>query len=429
MKENVFNTKTDGKTLIWCLCAAGMYFLADPTLEWTYPLYCTYRVQTLVGLARNLILAVVFAVWIYTLFQSEKKGKDISWGIIVPYCGVYLGYLVSCILNTGTEQLSHWADALFTSLVPILLVGLLVSDEKKKNTFLHVLSICYLCLAAMNLLFYFCPQLYFGEAKEWREVFFLGSKNRAGWPLMIGLFFSLLNNQINGKKAELICYCILLLGNVLIIKSMTTVLGVLVISFFLLIPFIRKKMETLHFGIFIALTVLAFVLLMWFLLPITQSKPVAAVLSMMGKDPGLSDRYVLWETGVEMIKEHPVFGTGFHESSGFIPHTNPYGTTYHHAHNEILQTLYEGGLFTALLALAMLLFTAVKLEKSSSRTVGAIGKIIIFAFLIMLQADLIPYYCWYMVAFLCNTAVILSEQESSLRTAESTTHHLNPVGF
>ena len=50
-----------------------------------------------------------------------------------------------------------------------------------------------------RFLFFFFPQLYIGEAKEWREDFFLGSKNRTGWPLLLGAFFVLLDAK-NGRN-------------------------------------------------------------------------------------------------------------------------------------------------------------------------------------------------------------------------------------
>ena len=402
------NKKARLPVLIACM-AAVMYFISDPTLEWAYPMYATYRIQTLVRLSRRAVLILVYSAFAGYCFHLRKKQMKINFGILPFYLLLYGGYLLASILNSGTEQLVHWLDVVLMSSVPLLLFCLMLSSEESARQFVRVLSVCYLVLLVLNILFYYFPQLYLGEAKDWREDFFLGSKNRAGWPVMMGLFFGTLDYRLGNSKWELGIFLLFSVVNVFLIHSAMTLIGAFVFLLFTLFPVFRKIPEKTDLALIVVLILLLFCMLMWFLMPVTTSKPVVALLEMMGKDPGLSERDVLWGTAREIIAEKPFFGYGLQESSAFIPHTNPYGTTYHHGHNEMVQTLYEGGVLTLGLAVLMLFYTAAKIRRSENKTVAAVCKTGLFSFLVMLQSDFIPYFSWYMVAFLANCAILLAE--------------------
>ena len=61
------------------------------------------------------------------------------------------------------------------------------------------------------------------------------------------------------------------------------------------------------------------------------------------------------------------------------------------------------------LAVLMMFYTAAKIRRSENKTVAAVCKTGLFSFLVMLQSDFIPYFSWYMVAFLANCAILLAE--------------------
>lgn len=388
--------------------AVCMYFLCDPTMEWCYPLYCTYRIQTIVRILRVMIRSAVFLLFIYMLVRFRKEGHTFSLGTVLPFLGIYAGYFIACVLNTGKENLAHWLGAFITGLTPLLIVLLMFSCSEKRGSFLYILALFYLCLSVLNLLFYFFPQLYIGEARDWREDFFLGSKNRTGWPLLLGAFFVLLDARERKRYIIVISYLILLIANLLISKAITFALGTLILIF-LLLPFIRKAVNRIDTIWFVFSYVVIFLICMFFLEPLLQTKAAESLLNAIGKDSTLSDRTVLWNTAISLVLQHPVFGVGFQETSGFIPHTNPYGTTYHHGHNELLQTWYEGGIVTVFLGFLMLFTVAHYLRKCSDQDLTAIGKAVLFSFMVMLSADLIPYCCWYMLALIGHVLLLLEK--------------------
>ena len=385
----------------------GGFFISDPASQLIYLFYCTYRIQTLVRIAQIGISFITVILFAYKYFIKKEK---IRLGYLPLYLLIYVGYLISCIVNAGNDYLPRWWDALSTCAIPLILFAIMFSEEESARKNIKILSACYIALSVINLMLYFFPQLYIGEAKEWREAFFLGSKNRAGWPLMIGAFINLLNDSINNRKVETIVYFLLLFVNLYIMASVTIILGFVIIVLGYTLPVIKKGFQKIDFIVLISVTGLFFVFLMWFLLPITEGVPVKFLLGLIGKDPKLSDRYQLWTVGLDIVLLKPFFGYGLQEATGFIPHTNAYGTTYHHAHNEILQCWYEGGFLTLILVMAGMVYMAYFLRNCQNKIFDGICKMMLFSFLVMLQGDIIPYYPWYLVAVIANVSMLVSSQ-------------------
>ena len=417
-KESYRNSKW-----IYYLTVAALtfsFFVSDPTLSSLYIFYCTYRIQTVVKLMKIAAMVIVSCLFVYRLVRCFWQHERIHWGFIPCYLLIYFGYLVSCFVNADSAYLPRWLDALSSTLIPLLVFNIFSDDKDSFKFLIRVFSACYLVLAVFNLIFYLFPQMYIGEAKEWRELFFLGSKNRAGWPMMLGAFFHLLNDYLNNRKAETIIYLILLLLNSLIIACVTSLAGVFVLLVYYFIPPVKQIFQKWHFAVFILFSLVLFVILMWFLIPITVSKPVWFLLSLLGKGPGLSDRYDIWETGVKLVISYsPFFGFGLLESTAVIPHVNNYGITYHHAHNEFLQCWFEGGMLTILIVIFTMFFVAWLLEKCKDRKLVGICKMTLFSFLLMLQGDILPYYPWYMVALIANCSILLSEQSGPRKYKEN----------
>ena len=76
MENRMEDKKTEGLLpLLISIAAAVMYFVSDPTLEWAYPMYSTYRIQTLVWLARRAILILVYGACLVWFLHLKKQGK------------------------------------------------------------------------------------------------------------------------------------------------------------------------------------------------------------------------------------------------------------------------------------------------------------------------------------------------------------------
>ena len=215
--------------ILLTLVFAAAYVVSEPTLGSTYFLYFTYRMQTLVIYANYAVLAVVYLLTVLQFVSMYRAKEKPDTGMLLPYIAVYIGYLVATLVNPETGSMARWSDSFFYSMIPLLIAFLFCTTDGGKRYFLSTVSMIYLILAILNIIFYFFPQLYIGEGKDWREEFFLGFENKAGWPLMMGAFFTLMDWKQNGRLWKTVLYFAVLLVNIRIIWCITALIGTMLL--------------------------------------------------------------------------------------------------------------------------------------------------------------------------------------------------------
>ena len=419
MMEKVFNKKTDSFWLraVLTLVFVCAYVLSEPTLNSVYFLYCTYRIQTLVVFANYAILICVYALFLITCIQKRKKFQ--SWpdfGILGPYLLIYLCFLAATLHSPETGSMARWWDCFLYSLIPLMTASVFFTSEEGMRYYIRTVSWIYLAAAVLNLVFFCFPQLYVGEAKEWREAFFLGVKNKCGWPLTMGMVFTLLNWKINGNRWQVAIYILLLLINIKIVMCITALMGTAILICWMVLPFVRKWFEKWDFLVFVGIIVVLFLCLMFFQKYTVSSEPVALFIEeVLQKKRNMSGRLPLWQMGVAIVLMHPFLGVGITTKQGFIHMANEYGEWLDfHAHNALLQTWYEGGLLTVAAALGMLIYGAREFRRCSDSSLAGVCKICIFMFLFMLLSEDMAYYMWYMVGFLLHVSIMLCHSRGAL---------------
>ena len=106
--------------------------------------------------------------------------------------------------------------------------------------------------------------------------------------------------------------------------------------------------------------------------------------------------------------QKPWFGVGAQLNPGFILMADEYDVwSWYHAHNELLQTWYEGGLLMVVLAVLMLVYTAWRFRHCEDKKLAGLCKMVLFVFLFMQLSDNMPYYLWYMTAYVAHISVML----------------------
>ena len=95
----------------------------------------------------------------------------------------------------------------------------------------------------------------------------------------------------------------------------------------------------------------------------------------------------------------PILGHGFAEKTNYFYETSKWNHGLVHAHNEWLQCMYEGGFVTLAVGMAMIVFCSLKIKSKEC-------KLILFTLLVMLQADIIAYYPWYLITFVLEVGFI-----------------------
>ena len=73
----------------------------------------------------------------------------------------------------------------------------------------------------------------------------------------------------------------------------------------------------------------------------------------------------------------------------------------------MLQTWYEGGLLMVVLAILMLVYAAWRFRHCEDGKLAGLCKMVLFVFLFMQLSDNMPYYLWYMTAYVAHVGVML----------------------
>ena len=422
MVQTIENKIKDSAALkiLFTIAFAGAYIVSEPTLSSTYFLYFTYRMQTLVIYASYAVLAAAYLLTVLQLISMYRAKEKPDTGMLLPYIAVYIGYLVATLMNPETGSLARWSDSFFYSLIPLLIAFLFCCSDGGKRYFLTTVSTIYLVLAVLNIVFYFFPQLYIGEAKDWREEYFLGFENKAGWSLMMGAFFTLMDWKLNGRLWKTVLYFAVLLVNIRLIWCITALIGTMLLFGYFLLPFARKWVQKWDFLVFIGIILVLFCCLMFFQKYTVSSEPVALIIEeVFKKKRSLSGRLPLWQMGVEIVMRKPWFGVGAQLHQGFILMADEYGVwSWYHAHNELLQTWYEGGLLMVVLAVLMLMCAARRFRYSEDKKLAGLCKMLLFIFLFMQLSDNMPYYLWYMSAYVAHVGAMLCGRPKPALSAE-----------
>lgn len=373
---------------------------------------CAYKMKTINTLLSIGMTGLLFVFFLYYIVRS--KGK-FSWGVILPFCILYLCFLFSTVLNTGTVRIGRWADSFFFALAPFIMVSLLCSTLDDRKRFVSAISWLFLVLVSLNLAFAIFPELYF-VFSDWDQENFIAYHSILCFPLTIGVMFALLDDYFNAHRGKTIAYLALFFANEIVVHAGGALIGMAVIAVYF-IPFIRKYFEKWDFTVFVGFIIILFIILMWGFDLFISFPPVRhLVADVLHKELNLSGRTGIWNGLLQNIYQKPLFGYGLSEG-GTIYLDLGYNAKYHpegvwvHAHNEFLQTLFEGGILSLVSALAMLGYTGIILRQCNNKRLTGIFNVTIFSLLIMLQNDQVAYYPWYVAGFACQCAAVICSKE------------------
>ena len=227
--------------------------------------------------------------------------------------------------------------------------------------------------------------------------------------MMMGAFFTLMDWKQNGHLWKTVLYFAVLLVNIRLIWCITALIGTMLLFAYFLLPFARKWVQKWDFLVFIGIILVLFCCLMFFQKYTVSSEPIALIIEeVFKKKRSLSGRLPLWQLGVAIVMQKPWFGVGAQLKPGFILMADEYDVwSWYHAHNELLQTWYEGGLLMVVLAIMMLAYTAWRFRHCEDGKLAGLCKMLLFVFLFMQLSDNMPYYLWYMTTYVAHVGVML----------------------
>lgn len=196
------------------------------------------------------------------------------------------------------------------------------------------------------------------------NTYFLGGENHVGFSLMIGLCFMLCDKYLNSTSIIfLLSYITIQVTAILIIFSGGNVTGTLV-AIALLLP-IFKQIGNISYSLIIGLFVGAFFTFIVFeqLAVILNNQTIQyIIITLLGKSLTLSGRTDIWDIVLFRFWGSPIIGHGIRESVNLF---SIWGRDFS-AHNQLLQSLYEGGFLIYISLIPIVRCAGKSLKKSRS---------------------------------------------------------------
>lgn len=218
-------------------------------------------------------------------------------------------------------------------------------------------------------------------------IYFLGIRTRFTEFSIALMYISLIyynEYSLKNKKSKRILILSYILA-VINILSKWVATGIVVMGLSILFYLIlrnKKKLSFIYCFGFIFLIVLTINLINGNLLNL-----FSGFFELLNKDITLTGRTIIWENAIYMAKKYFLFGFGYVNDGNIISYHNGLWQ----AHNTILQSMCECGIFGTL-TLFMMIFKQGFPNKVDDKKINSLNVAIIFSFLIMMMTEITYYY-------------------------------------
>lgn len=243
--------------------------------------------------------------------------------------------------------------------------------------------------------------LYFGDFNEVRCYYLLGNYNLfivhilpavcVGYHLMV-------SRRI--KKRNYFFLWTMVVATYLLRTSVTSVIGLLIFGMFLL--FFNKRVWKAVFNPIIY--VISAMTIGYLLVFVHSGNLISYISSVTGKSITFSGRTIIWSNMIERLSSHWVIGYGIQNVSEFIKAVGHYHA--HHAHNLILQVMWQGGYIGACLLGGILLIAVYSLLKVSNNKIARSYGCTLFVLLVMSITEFYQYKVIFSMIVILNTCCI-----------------------
>lgn len=331
--------------------------------------------------------------FISILVYIKRRNVSILMFIITFFC---LVLNISTTFNQG-----YYFGAFYGQLFLILGICCFfeVQIKKDKNQFLLCLyQYCYLTIILNFASILIFPQGLYADIRGITETnYLLGNYNSFICKILPALCvgYHLLQENIIKIKNYLLLWLIVMITYIYV-SSITSIIGIAIFGIFLLL-FNNKISRIIYNSIFYSGSALY---LAYYLVFRHAGITFLFITRITGKSITLSGRTVLWDKMVSLLSKSPILGFGVYKNIDLIEY---FGLDYAgHAHNLLLQVLFQTGIVGCLLWVILILITINTLLKTSFNKIARSYGCALFSLLIMLSTDFYGYAIIFQMFLLIN---------------------------
>lgn len=296
----------------------------------------------------NYVSLGIFLVLFGKMVLKKKKVKFSSASFLI--LTLWVAYV------TKNNKPEAFTTSIATSIKTANIILIVLLNDKKLESLLRTLGLYYWTVILINFVsIVFCPNgLYVSE--NGNAHYFLGYHNSFILFFLPALLISLLLDFEKKKKLSFILFGICF-ASLFLVGSTTSMLALILGGvIYILINYKNKYSFCNPINI-----VLVYIVCNVFILSsnIVQNNKIISefIVNILGKRLDFTGRTQIWETSFLMILNRPLMGYGSGNNVAF------YGDVYAYGHNQIVETLLEGGVIALLIFLICICINALYIRK------------------------------------------------------------------
>lgn len=395
---------------------ALMYLLFDRSLN-IYYISSNSSIASLYTIMSEGAFVAVCLYFVVSLIHANNI-SHYNTGILFVFFAFSTAMFISTIINEGNVR--RWFSTVYPTLGSLLLISICCADIEKAKKFIKAVSNLYFLLFLINfILMVFKPGIFGAER------YFVSIKNQIAIPLTFGFFFTYIDSYLNGRKIKLYLYFIIhIITSVLAFSSA----GLICMAFIYVCIFAKpvgRLLKSLPLIYVIIIFAVILLLITRGSISILLNLPIVKyiIVDVLGKNLTLTNRVYIWEKLLNMLSGHFILGKGVADTVNLfemnITFTNriPFIGTYS-AHNQFLQTLYEGGIISLSIMLIAAVVVSRKLKKAGDADLIKVIKIAIVAIVIVLFDEAAGYIAYFQIIQLACLMLYALIKDKKLRITQ-----------
>lgn len=324
--------------------------------------------------------------------------KNIKWSSIINYIILFLLLgLIITFINDG--DFSKMLVISYKIIVLSVFIDLKLKTDKEN--FISAFNIYFVILIIINLLsiLLFPDGMYVGDT-GYHENWFLGYRNSFIIYILPSLFFNFIYAYYKNNKLGILnyLYFTIIIVSVLITKSSTSIIFLIIIFLYLFLKKIGLKLNfinirnelTLYFSLFFSIVVFRL-----------QNIFKWLIVDILHKDITLTNRVFIWDYVWNFISENNYRGYGMEYS--YVRYNKTKIIKSYHAHNELLEITYQFGILGVFLFLLILFKSCKKLWIYKDFELTKLLSVLLFSMLIVFLSESYSYeYFMYLFVVVFN---------------------------
>ena len=313
--------------------------------------------------------------------------------------------ILSTYLNDG-----HLKDTILDAIQTISLCTLVdYGLHYNKKSLIKGLVFLFEILLTINLLtiFIYPDGMYINPVNNYKSNWFLGFDNQHVIYILLGITSSVVYSYMCFQKLIPRTYYLIVVSTITIFTRWAAT-GLVGIALLLLYLILRKIINKFKFFNIKNYTLISLGLFLGIVIFRIQERFSYLIVDVLKKDLTFSGRTKIWDRAIYLINQHPYIGNG--HISDYMKQIKYKIWGAVHAHNQILEITYLGGISLLIVFVLIIILMIKRLNKYRTYKITKFISWIIFIFMIMMLTEYYPMdRVFLLIVIACNIEYLIKE--------------------